>query len=372
MSNKYIIPTNQFTHTFLTILLSLATYHASTLHAEPSDQFKRRDNDRNGILEGDELRGIPSGLLKRLDQNEDGRVSAEEDEVLFKTPPAQYEVQTFNYASTKNPRQELDVLIPHQIQNSRLPCLIFIHGGGWRSGNKRQGQPHLQSYVNSQQFIGVTIGYRLSDEQVWPAQLHDCKAAIRFLYANAKKLNIDTNRLVVFGTSAGGHLAAAIATTGNAPTLNGQIGRHLTQPSAVAGAISYYGPTDFQRMDDFPCKFKHDAPDSPESRLIGSPIQSAPGKTQAANPITYVDSHDPPLMCIHGDSDNLVPINQSELLNEALRKQNVPTALIKIIGGGHGGFINPDIKKVERQFIDAIISHSDKLPESMVLPNKPK
>ena len=77
-------------------------------------------------------------------------------------------------------------------------------------------------------------------------------------------------------------------------------------------------------------------------------------------------------MCIHGDSDNLVPINQSELLNEALRKQNVPTALIKIIRGGHGGFINPDIKKVERQFIDAIISHSDKLPESMVLPNKPK
>ena len=370
MSSKYIIPTNQITHTLLAILLSLTSYCCSPVYGEPSDQFKRRDNDRNGVLEGNELRGIPPALLNQLDQNEDGTISAEEDELLFQRPPSHYDVQTFNYANTTNPRQELDVLIPHQAQDGRLPCLIFIHGGGWRAGNKAQGYPHLQWYVNSQQFIGVTIGYRLSDEQVWPAQLHDCKAAIRFLYANAKRLNIDTNRLVVFGTSAGGHLAATIATTGNAPSLNGKVGQHLTQPSVVSGAISYYGPTDFQRMDDFPCKFKHDASDSPESRLIGSPIQSTPRQTQAANPITYIDRKDPPLICIHGDRDNLVPINQSEILNEALRKKKVPTALIRITGGGHGGFHNPEIKKVEQQFINAIIFNSDALPKSMVLPNR--
>ena len=355
----------------LVSLFALSVCTCTYLHAEPTDQFQRRDRDRNGFLEGQELRGIPPELLKRLDQNNDGKVSSKEDELLFKNPRVEYQIKTFNYAGNQNPRQEIDVLLPMKTSNSPLPCLIFIHGGGWQAGDKRQGHQHLQEYVNSQKFIGVSVGYRLSNETIWPAQLHDCKAAIRFLYANAQKFNIDTARLAVFGTSAGGHLAATVATTGNNTKLNGTIGHHLTQPTRIAGAISYFGPTDFQRMDDFPGKFQHNAPGSPESRLIGSPIQSNPDKTQAANPITYIDGKDPPLICIHGDHDNLVPFNQSELLTTALTKQNVPTALIRIKDGRHGGFLNPEIKKLEAQFFNAILFKNEKFPESKTLSNRP-
>ena len=355
----------------LASLFYLSICTCTSLQAEPTDQFKRRDKDRNGILEGQELNGIPTDLLMRLDQNKDGKVSSKEDERLFNQARLRYTVKTFNYAGNQNPRQEIDVLLPRQSSTRPLPCLIFIHGGGWQAGDKRQGHQQLQGYVNSQKYVGVSIGYRLSNETIWPAQLHDCKAAIRFLYANAQKFNIDTARFVVFGTSAGGHLAAAVATTGNNPKLNGNVGHHLAEPSKVAGAISYFGPTDFQRMDDFPCRFKHDAPGSPESRLIGSPIQSTAGKTQAANPITYIDERDPPLICIHGDRDDLVPFNQSELLTLALMKKNVPTALIRIMDGGPGGFLNPEVGKVEAQFFNAILFNSAKFPDSKTLSNRP-
>lgn len=370
MTRITIIPTIRPLQIIVTATVLLILPFACCLWAEPSEQFKRRDVNRNGILEEDELNGIPPALFKRLDQNQDGKISAKEDETLFNQRP-QYQIQTINYANNQNPRQELDILIPKQRSSTPLPCLIFVHGGGWRAGNKTQGHSQLHDYVDSNQFVGVSLGYRLSNEAIWPAQLHDCKAGIRYLYANADKLNIDTDKFIIFGTSAGGHLAAMIATTGNEPRLQGNIGQHLDQPSRVAGAISYFGPTDFLRMDDFPSRFSHNDAASPESKLIGAPIQTMVKKTQTANPITYIDTKDPPLICIHGDRDNLVPFNQSELLYRALKKRNVTTALIRITNGGHGGFQNPEIKNIEKQFFQAIATTSRNLPKSLTLPNQP-
>ncbi len=323
----------------------------------------------NGVLEGAEITGIPKALFTRLDKNRDGKISAREDETLFKPTRQRFTIQTVSYAANENPRQTLDLLLPNDATNELRPCLIFVHGGAWRSGNKSHGHSHLRPYVDSQKYVGVSIGYRLSNEAIWPAQLYDCKAAIRFLYANAKKYKIDTKRMLVFGTSAGGHLASMIAVTGNHENLAGTVGRHLNEPSKVTGAISYYGPTDFLRMDDFPSQITHNSSDSPESQLIGSAIQSTPEKTRQANPITFLDSNDPPLICIHGSKDKLVPFNQSEILYEALKKSSISTALIRIKDGGHGGFKNPEINKIERQFVEAILNDSGKIPTSQEIPN---
>ena len=341
----------------------------SEVLGEPSPEFVRRDKNMNGLLEGDELTGVPKTLLGRLDINRDGKISAREDETLYQQRRPNFTIQTLFYAANDNSRQTLDLLLPKQASIDPRPCLIFVHGGGWRSGNKSQGHPHLRAYVDSQKYVGVSVGYRLSGEAKWPAQLYDCKAAIRFLHANARKYKIDTKRIIVLGTSAGGHLASMIAVTGNQEELQGDVGNHLTQPSTVSGAISYYGPTDFLRMDDFPSQIKHNSADSPESQLIGASIQSVPDKTRQANPTNFLDSDDPPLICIHGDQDRLVPYNQSEILFEAMKERALPTALIRVKDGGHGGFANPAIKRIERQFINAVFNDLSEIPQSQELPN---
>jgi len=344
------------------------------LYAEPSEPFKKRDLDKNGVLTGNELKGIPPELFQRLDVNRDGKITAAEDEKYFR-PSSQtqneYTIKSFQYASNENPRQAVDVYLPKAEPKQLLPLIIFIHGGAWRSGSKENGASHLQQYAQTGEYICASIGYRLSQEAKWPAQIHDCKAAIRFLYANAKLFHIDITRSIVFGTSAGGHLAAMVAVTGNNKEIEGKIGKHLNQHSRVRAAISYFGPTDFLKMDDFPSTFKHNAATSPESQLIGAAIQDVPDRTTLANPIHYVDSKDPPIICIHGSKDASVPFNQSELLKESLTAAQVRSALIRIEDGGHGGFNNPKIKQLEADFFHSLKIRSLKLPADTVIPNRP-
>ncbi len=367
-----MIPANTLCKTTLWLLLVLTVHSNQIIAAAPSQEFQRRDKDRNGVLTGSELNGIPAGLFKQLDSNADGKISAVEDERHFRRRSTNYTVTELQYADNDNPRQSLDLYQPNKPSKSKLPLILFIHGGAWRSGSKTAGRQPLESYVNSGDYVCASIGYRLSQEATWPAQLHDCKAAIRFLYAHADKYQIDPTKTIVIGTSAGGHLASMVSVTGNNPTMEGKLGKHLDQHSRVTGGISYFGPTDFQKMDDFPSNIEHNAANSPESQLIGAPIQQVPARTQAANSITYIDEDDPPLICIHGSHDRLVPFNQSILLYNALKKAGVPTALIKILDGGHGNFRNPQIHRVEKEFLEHCISGDRPIPKNTTLPNTSK
>ncbi len=367
-----MIPVNTIYKTTLWLLLVLPLHFTQILAAAPSQEFQRLDKDRNGVLEGKELIGIPADLFKQLDSNADGKISAAEDERHFGRPNGNFTVTELQYANNKNPRQSLDLYHPNEPSKAKLPLIIFIHGGAWRSGSKAAGRQPLEDYVKSGNFICASIGYRLSQEAIWPAQLHDCKAAIRFLYAHADKYHIDPTRTVVLGASAGGHLATMVSVTGNNPKMEGTLGKHLDQHSRVAGGISYYGPTDFQKMDDFPSNIEHNAENSPESQLIGAPIQQVPARTQAANPLTYIDENDPPLICIHGSRDRLVPFNQSTLLYNALENAKVPTALITILDGAHGNFRNPKITRIEKAFVEHCISGTLPIPKNTTLPNIPK
>lgn len=262
------------------------------------------------------------------------------------------------YAETDNPRQRLDLFLPKKHDAAgpkKLPVLVFIHGGAWLAGSKEQGRGPIMRHVTDGTCAGVSVGYRLSSEALWPAQIHDCKAALRWIKGHAVQYNLDPDRIVVQGSSAGGHLVAVLGTSAGVPEMDGTLGPHTKLDTKVTGVIDLFGPTDVSQMDAqrLPGGQKHDPADSPESKLLGAPVQTVPDKVKSANPITYIDPADPPFLIIHGDMDPLVPHGQSELLQAALRKAMVPSELYTVPGGGHGGFRDPAVPEKIRTFLKA-------------------
>jgi len=231
------------------------------------------------------------------------------------------------YVKGGHERQKLDLYLPEKAEGP-LPVIIWIHGGAWKQGSK-DGCP--ARFQVSRGYAVASIGYRFSQHAVFPAQIEDCKAAIRWLRANAKTHNLDPVRFAVMGASAGGHLAALLGTSGGVKELEGQ-GGNPDQSSRVQAVVDLFGPTDFLRMGG-----SHDDARSPESLLIGGPLQDNKEKAARANPITYVTRDAPPFLILHGDKDGAVPFNQSELLTAALKKAGVEVTLRKIEGAGHGG-----------------------------------
>jgi acetyl esterase/lipase len=203
----------------------------------------------------------------------------------------------------------------------------------------------LARFVESGEYAGVSIGYRLTGEAHWPSQIHDCKAAIRWIRGNAGKYGLDPGHIGVFGTSAGGHLVAMLGTSGGIDELEGQLGVYRKLSSRVHCVGNFFGPSALLEMSRFPGRIDHDAPDSPESKLVGGPLQKTRKVALSASPITHVSKDDPPMLCIHGTDDQLVPYNQSVILDRALRKAGCDSTLITVKGGGHGGFNSPEIDK---------------------------
>ena len=268
-----------------------------------------------------------------------------------------------SYAGNENPRQKLDLLLPKaRVSDERLPVLAYIHGGAFKGGNKRGGHRHLMKYVASGKFAGVTIAYRLSGEAIWPAQIHDCKAGIRWIRANAEKYGLDPNRILVWGHSAGGHLSAMVGTTGDDRSVEGEVGPNKSYSSGVHAVCNYFGPSDFLQMDAhrLPKGLVHDAPESPESLLVGGAIQEHPEIVATANPITYVSPNDPPFLSIHGEMDPLVPAHQSKILHEALVRAGVPSELYLVKEGRHGGFKDPKVPELEAAFMESFRSRKSR------------
>lgn len=250
------------------------------------------------------------------------------------------------YVSGGHERQRLDLYLPNNGTN--LPLIINIHGGAFKAGSKENGVP--LNYL-AQGYAVASINYRLSQHAIFPAQIEDCKAAVRWLRARAREYRLDPNRFAAWGSSAGGHLAALLGTTGERREFD--VGTNLDQSSRVQAVVDYFGPTDFLQMDAHrpPQGMVHNIADSPESLLIGGPIQENKDKTARANPITYVTKEAPPFLLVHGDSDALVPHHQSELLNAALMKAGVSVTFYTVKGAGHGGFKDPKVPELTREFL---------------------
>lgn len=244
-------------------------------------------------------------------------------------------ITNLDYAGTGHPKHRLDVLLPAPVGPQLLPVVVFIHGGGWSSGSKSGGLNQLKQVI-SDRYAGVSIDYRLTDEAAWPAQIHDCKAALRWIRANGHLYQMDTASIAVWGTSAGGHLAAMLGVSNGVESLEGSIGSHLETSSDVTCAVDWFGPSDLLSILEYPSQMDHDAVDSPESKLIGGQVSSHPEEARLASPSHYVSSQAAPFFIAHGDRDTSVPYQQSVLLHYLLEKAGAEATFIKVVGAGHG------------------------------------
>jgi acetyl esterase/lipase len=333
-------------------LAALAFAMSVELRAQNADRrFSEWDKNKDGKLTAEELPPNVRSNFRKADKNNDGSISLQEHLGFLNRNPSRsqnrrqlppvvipgYAVKVnLPYAGTANPRQMLDLALPQAKSTKPRPVLAFIHGGGWSKGSKNGGLRRILPFLHSGGYIGVSIGYRLSDEAQWPAQIHDCKAAIRWLKANAKKYNLDPERIAVHGTSAGGHLVAMLGVTGDVAELNGKLGPHTEQDNRVACVVDYFGPTELLTMDDHPSTMVHNAANSPESRLIGGAIQGHKETARQASPISHVTRDDAPILICHGTDDKLVPYAQSVDFHAKLKQAKVNSTLITVKGGGHG------------------------------------
>jgi acetyl esterase/lipase len=256
------------------------------------------------------------------------------------------------YVANGHARQKLDLFTPEKADGP-LPLMIWIHGGGWSAGSKADCPPLRQGFAE-RGYALASLDYRLSSDAIFPAQIEDCKAAIRWLRVHAKENNLDPDHFGVWGSSAGGHLTALAGASGGVKEFDK--GAQPDVSSRVQAVCDFYGPTDLLQMDAHAlpnARMKHDPPFSPESRLIGGAIQENKDKAARANPITYITADDPPFLIVHGDQDPLVPIHQSQLLFDALKKAGVSVHFHTIHGAGHGqGFEGRNIDEMVSAFFD--------------------
>jgi acetyl esterase/lipase len=283
----------------------------------------------------------------------------------FLPPPApqlqadgskRYEGVTYAVIPGYRPLQ-LDLWVP--VSPTPPLLVVWIHGGAWLFGDRRYHPETLQPNQLFEELVGAglavaTIDYRHAFEARFPAQLHDAKAAIRYLRAHADVLGIDTARIGVWGESAGGHLAALVGLTAQHPELEGAIGV-LGQSSAVNVVVDWYGVADLalqpQRDGTLkaPAKLPPGMHTRPEEQLVGGQDERA---LATASPITYVAPGAPPFLLIHGTADTLVWYAQSEVLAQALTEAGVPVQLVTIEGADHIFRGHDDIAGVVRLSVD--------------------
>lgn len=264
-----------------------------------------------------------------------------------------------SYADAGNPRQRLDLYLPRERNAEKLPVIVFIHGGAWVAGGKSDVSQVLRPYVLSKDYACVAIGYRLSGEARWPAQIHDCKAAIRWIRANAVLYGLDADRIAAWGFSAGGHLALMLGVSQDVPELEGDIGPHLEVAGRVSAVVNFFGVSDLLSLAGHKSAMAIPGQLSPEEMLIGGPFLQNKDKAFAASPMAYVSAGDPPVLTVHGNADNVVPFEQSVKLHEALTKAGVTGYFITVQGGGHGNFGNIANERVNA-FLDKYLRGKDK------------
>ena len=252
---------------------------------------------------------------------------------------------------------QLDLWVP---AGAAAPALVvWIHGGAWLFGDRRYLPPTLRPDQLFDELLEAglavaTIDYRLSLEATFPAQLHDAKAAVRYLRAHAEVLGVDASRIGVWGESAGGHLAAMVGLTGDRSDLEGTLGV-VGPSSAVSAAVVWYGPMNMETQPRpvHPPEVAAQPPPelltTPEDHLVGT---LDPAAQAAASPISHVTPTAPPFLLVHGTADTLVPYVHSELMLKALTSAGVAAQLVPVEGAEHIFNGHDDIDAVVRLSVD--------------------
>lgn len=228
--------------------------------------------------------------------------------------------------------QKLDVYLAKS--EKPVPAMIHIHGGGWRGGSKNGVPKWLTSAVEAGQMSVVSIEYRFTDVAPHPAQVNDCLRAIQFVRHNASKWNIDPKRIGVTGGSAGGHLSLWVALHDDTADANSSDPVEK-ESSRVACAVSFAGPTDWSLLGEI--EHKHPAYRQLLGYEPGTPAESMDAKAKLdVSPISFVSRDDPPVMQVHGDQDDIVPLKHAQKMNDRLKSEGVKAELVVIEGANHG------------------------------------
>jgi len=236
------------------------------------------------------------------------------------------------YGNASGVDLKLDLAKPSLCRDQKVPLVIYIHGGGWMQGDKSDvldlGFTRMFFQLG---FAVASLNYRLAPEFHFPAQVFDCKLAIRFLRANAAQYGIDPARIGVIGASAGGHLALFMGLAGQTDGLEGPGLEDVS--SSVLAVVNYFGPTDLTQTDYYDRLVL--------VSLLGCDPVDCPGTALAASPVHYVTPGDPPVLTIHGNNDTTVPYSQAEIISEELRAAGNACGLIKVKNAGHGFVPSP-------------------------------
>jgi acetyl esterase/lipase len=257
------------------------------------------------------------------------------------------------YATVDGHELKLDLYRPAKV--AKPPLIVWVHGGAWRAGSKKE-MP-LLALVDAGYAV-ASVDYRLSPQAPFPAQIHDIKAAIRFLRAKQADYGYDSRRIIIAGASAGGHLASLVGVSNGNRELEGSVGGHLDQSSDVQAIVSFFG------MSNLTTILSQSTPHGLKVRvpalelLLGGPPEEKPDLARLASPVFHVDEHDPPLLLIHGDQDPQAPINQSHELQGRYEAVRRPCVFHVVHGGRHGGaeFFDPTRIDLVKAFLD---SHKD-------------
>jgi acetyl esterase/lipase len=236
--------------------------------------------------------------------------------------------KNLTYAKAAGQELQLDLALPAD-GDGPFPCVVCIHGGGWRAG-KRQDLAKLTEILAAKGFVAATVTYRLAPAHRFPAQIEDCKAAVRWLRAHAAKYKINPDKVGAVGFSAGGHLSCLLGTADKDAGLEGGEG-NLDRSSRVQAVVSFFGPTDFTTKD-----WTADAEKAFLIPFLGGTLAEQPDAYKKASPITYVSKDDPPFLFFHGDKDRLVSVGQSRKLAKQLQAAGVAARVVVLEGEGHG------------------------------------
>jgi len=248
------------------------------------------------------------------------------------TPTDYRELSDLKYAYFGENFLALDLYLPEVAEPA--PLVVFVHGGAWRGGSKRN-MP-MRALV-AEGFAVASIDYRLSRTAPFPAQAHDIKRAIRFLRGQQKRYGYDARRIAITGASAGGHLAALVGVTNGDEELEGQVGDHLDQSSAVQAIVSYFGASNLTTILDQSTPHGLSIRVSALELLLDGSAAERQDLARIASPVFHVDESDPPLLLLHGDQDPQMPVNQSLELFGAYQAMGLPVRLEIVHGAGHGG-----------------------------------
>ncbi|MDA0658831.1 MAG: alpha/beta hydrolase [Planctomycetota bacterium] len=244
-------------------------------------------------------------------------------------------VRELIYAQVSDVPLALDLHLPEATApDSGYPTIIWVHGGAWRSGSK-ESVP-IQELVE-RGYVIASVNYRLSPVAKFPAQIHDIKAAIRFLRANAIDLKLDQRKMIVAGVSAGAHLAALVGVTNGHAELEGAVGEHLQVDSSVAAIVSFFGASNLRSILSQSTPYGLNMRVPALELLLGGDPESRADLARLASPVEHVSADDPPLLLIHGDQDPQMPIQQSHELHGKYKGVKRPVQFEVVHGGKHGG-----------------------------------